>query len=81
MIWTILTIEGYLRSCNGFVKAPLAYVIRKTVIVWTYGNYAQYVTPYDEMIARVLHLLSDRNKLLLEHDFVSFKKCIADKSK
>ena len=42
----------------------LAYVIRKTIIVQTHGDYPKYVIPNDEMIARMLHLHPDKNKLL-----------------
>ena len=57
------SIEEYLRSCHGIVRAPLAYIIRKTITVLIYGNYLKYVTLGDEMIARMLHLSLDKNKL------------------
>ena len=57
------SIEEYLRSCHGVIRAPLAYVIRKTIIVQVYGDYPKYATPYDKMIARMLHLPPDKNKL------------------
>ena len=50
----------------SFVKAPLAYVIKKTITVQTYGDYPTYEIPDDEMIDRILHLPLDKNKLLLE---------------
>ena len=55
------TVE-YLRSHCG-VRAPLAYNIRKIIIVQTYGDYLMYATPDDEMITRMLHLPPDKNKL------------------
>ena len=61
-------IEEYIRLCHGVVRAPFAYVIRKTIIVETYGDYPAYATPDNEMIARMLHLLPDKKKLLLEKD-------------
>ena len=45
------------------VTAPLAYVTRKTLIVQTYGDYLMYATHDNEMIARMLHLPSDKNKV------------------
>ena len=46
-------------------KAPLAYIIRKTITIQAYGDYPTYATPDDEMIARMLHLPPNKNKLLL----------------
>ena len=60
--------EKYLRSCHGVVQVPLAYIIRKTMTVQTYGDYPSYATPDDEMIARMLHLPSDKNKVHNETD-------------
>ena len=60
------SINYYLRACHGVVKAPLAYVIRKTIPVQTHGDYPTYATPDDRMIARILHLPSHKNKLQLE---------------
>ena len=58
------SIKKYLRSCHGKMRAPLAYIIRKTIIVQTDGDYLMYATPDDEMIARMLHLPPEKNKLL-----------------
>ena len=58
----------YIRSCCGVIKAPLAYIIRKTITVQTYSDYPTCATPDDMMIARMLHLPPDKNKLLLERD-------------
>ena len=38
------TIFDYLRSHHGVVRAPLAYLIRKTIIVKAYGDYPKYIT-------------------------------------
>ena len=57
-------IEEYLRSCHGVMRAPLAYIIRKTILVQTYGEYPKYATPDNEMIARILHLPPDKDKIL-----------------
>ena len=66
MAGTMESIEEYLRSHHGVMKAPLAYVVRKTITVQTMGDYSMYATPDNEMIARMLHLPPDKNKLLLE---------------
>ena len=42
MVGTMEAIEEYLRSCQGVVWAPLAYIIRKTIKVQTYGDYHSY---------------------------------------
>ena len=68
MAGTMEFIKEYLRSHCGVIKAPLAYVIRKTIIVQTMGDYPMFATPDDKMIARMLHLPPDKNKLLLEQD-------------
>ena len=60
------SIKEYLRAVCGVVKAPLAYVIRKTIIVQTYHDYLTYETPDDEMIANMLHLSSYKNRLQFE---------------
>ena len=56
-------IEEYLRSCHGVVRVSLAYINRKTKIFQNYGDYPRYVTLDDEMIAKILHLFPDMNKL------------------
>ena len=48
------------------MRVPLAYIIRETILVQTYVDYPMYATPDDEMIARMLHLPQDKNKLLSE---------------
>ena len=54
------SIKEYLRSHHGVVKAPLAYLIRKTISIQTMGDYPTYATPDDKMIARMLHLHPDK---------------------
>ena len=63
MAGMMAAIEEYLRLHHGVIRAPLAYVIRKTITVQTYGDYPTYATPDDEMITRMLHLPSDKKKL------------------
>ena len=53
---------------NFVIRAPLAYIIRKTILVQTYGDNPKYATPDNEMIARMLHLPQDKNKLLSKQD-------------
>ena len=60
------SIKEYFRAHHGVVKAPLAYITRKTITVQTMGDYPTYASPDDKMIARILHLPPDKNKLLLE---------------
>ena len=57
------TIKEYLRLLHGVVGACLAYIIRKAIIVLTYGDNSKYVTPDNEMIARMLHLSPDRHRI------------------
>ena len=61
-------IKEYLRSCCGVIRAPLAYIIRKTILVQTYGEYPKYATHDNEIISRMLHLYPGKNKLLQEQD-------------
>ena len=68
MTGTMEFIEEYLRAHHDVLKAPLAYIIKKTITVKTYGDYPTYATPHDKMLARMLHLPQDKNKLLLERD-------------
>ena len=63
MTKTMEAINEYFRLCHGVMRAPLAYLIMKTILVQTYGEYPKYETPDDEMIARMLHQLPDKNKL------------------
>ena len=68
MAGTIESIEEYLRSHHGVIRAPLAYIIKKTILVQTYGDYPKYATPDNEMIAKILNLPPDKNRLLQEQD-------------
>ena len=63
-----LLVKEYLISHHDVVREPLAYVIRKTIMVMTNGDYPMCATPDDEMIAWMLHLLPEKNRLLSEHD-------------
>ena len=45
MAGTIDAIKKYPRSHGGVIRAPLAHIIRKTLIVETYGDYHKYPTP------------------------------------
>ena len=65
---TMKAIKKYLRSCHGDIRAPLAYIIWKTITVQNNGDYNLYATPDNKMIARMLHLSLEKNKLLLEMD-------------
>ena len=64
IVGTIEVIEEYLRLCCGVVRVPLAYVIRKTIIiVQNYGDYPKYATPDDKIMARMLNLSPDNYRL------------------
>ena len=56
----------------------LAYVIKKTVIVQTYGDYPKYVTPNDEMITRMLHLSPNKNILQNQQSAQSLMEHMAE---
>ena len=55
MAGTMEAIKEYLRSHCGVMRAHLTYIIKKTIIVQTYGDYPKYATPDNEMITRTLH--------------------------
>ena len=57
---------------------PLSYLIRKTITVQNYGGYSRYATPDDEMIARMLHLPLDKNRLHYEQSMQSVKEHTAE---
>ena len=57
------SIKEYLRSCHGVITVPVAYIIRKTLAVDTYGDSSNYMIPHGKMINRILHLPIDKNKL------------------
>ena len=50
MAGTMKSIEEYLQKRHDVVRAPLAYVIRKNIIVQVYGDYPQYASPDNTMI-------------------------------
>ena len=66
--------KEYLRLCHGVMRAPLPYVIRKTVVVQTYCDNPWYATPDDKMITRMSHLPQDKNKLYIERQDSSTKE-------
>ena len=78
MVGVMETIIECFRACHVVIRAPFAYVIRKMIIVQIYGNHPNYATPDDEMITRILHLPTDKNMLLLEHNGYSVKECTAE---
>ena len=39
-----------IKACHSVMRAPLAYIMRKTIIVETYGDYPKYATPDDKMM-------------------------------
>ena len=57
---------------------PLAYIIRKTIVVKTYADYPKYATPDNEMIFRILHLTPDNNRLYDDKSAQSVKKQTAE---
>ena len=44
MVGRIKTVKEYLRSYHGAKRAPLAYVIRKNVVIQTCGIHPWYAT-------------------------------------
>ena len=56
-------IKEYLRSPHGIIRAPLVYIITKTIAVQNYGDYPKYVAPDDEMIAKMSHLPLNKKKV------------------
>ena len=69
MARTMKSIKEYLRSCCDVMRAPLAYVINKTIIDQIYGDYPKYVTP---------DLPPDKNKLHNEQSGQSVIGCTAE---
>ena len=53
MAGTMEPIKEYHRSCHGAIRAPLAYIMRKTVTVQTMGDYPMCATPDNKIIARM----------------------------
>ena len=66
--------KEYLRSYQAVMRAPLAYITRKTILVQIYGDYTKNATPDDEMIVVMLHLPPDKNKLLQEQNVQTTKE-------
>ena len=59
MAGTMENIKEYLRLYHGVMRAPLAYVIRKTILVYTCCDYPQNVTSNNDMIASHLMTKTD----------------------
>ena len=64
----IESIKEYLWSHHGVIRAPLAYLIQKTITVHTYCDHPMYATQDGKMIVRMLHLPPDKNRCLSEKD-------------
>ena len=77
MAGTMEYIKEYLRSCHGVIRAPLAYIIRNTITVQIIGDCPTYATCDNKMIARMLDLPQDKNKLLSEGDVQRVQVCMA----
>ena len=67
-------IDEYLRSHLGVIRASLVYIIRRTILVQTYGDNPMCVTSHNEMVARMLHIPPERKKVLLEYNVNSVKE-------
>ena len=74
---TLKAIEEHLRSHHDIIRAPLAYIVRKTITVKIYGD-PKHATPDDEKITRMLHLPQEKNKLLREHEASSVNEHTAE---
>ena len=75
---TMEYIKEHLRLFHGVVRTPLAYIIKKIIIVQTYGDYPAYATPDNEMIARMLHLPPNKNRLHDKQIAQPVKECTAE---
>ena len=71
-------IKEYLRSYHGVMRVSLANIIRKTIVVQTYGDYPKYLAPNDNIIAMMLHLPLYKNKLYNEKNAQSVKEHTAE---
>ena len=78
MAGTMKFIKEYLRLCHIVVRAPLAYIIMKAIIVQTYGDYPKYVTPANEMITRMIHLPPGKNRLQNEQNAQLVKESMVE---
>ena len=74
MAGTMECIKEYLRSHYSVIRAPFVYVIRKTTSVQFCGNLSKYSTPDNEMITRILHPPTDKNRLHNEQRAQSVKE-------
>ena len=63
-----------IRSHHSVIRAPLVYIIRKTITVQTYGDYSTYTTHDNTMITRMLHLPPEKNILHNEQSAQSVKE-------
>ena len=70
-------INEYQRLHCGLVRAPLANIIKTTIIFQTYDNYPKYATPEDDMITQMLHLPQNKNRLHNEQSAQSVMECLA----
>ena len=75
MAGTMEAIKEHLRSRQGVIRAPLVYIIRKTIKVQTYGNYPLYATSDDKMMTKMLHLPADKNKIYNKQSVQSVTQC------
>ena len=66
MTGTMEAIKEYLRSCHDVIRAPPAHTIRKAIIVQAYGDFYKYAIPDNEIITRMLHISSDKNRLQIK---------------
>ena len=74
MAGMIEAIDEYMKLCHGVVRVPLAYIIMKSIIVQTDGEYPKYVTPDNQIITIILHLPPDMNRLHNEQSTQSVKE-------
>ena len=74
LTWQKQCIKEYVRSCWGVMRMPLAYIKRMAITVQVYGDVPSYITPNKQMIARMLHLPTDKNKLHNEWSAQSIKE-------
>ena len=74
MAGTMESIQEYLRSDPGVIRA----IIRTAIYVQIYGNHSMYVTPDNKMIAKMLHIPSDKKRLHNEQSIQSVKEHTAE---
>ena len=75
---TMDAIKEYLRLFHGVMRVHLAYVIRKTTIVETCGDYPKYATSDDKMITRMSHLPPEKKRLHHEQSAQSVREPMAE---